>query len=225
MTMTTINDITDLVRILKDHPEWRDTIRALIVGEELGNLPKNLDIFINNSNTNFNLVHQQLDKINQTLGTHDQKLDKLDADITTINQDTAQMRGEHARARTIANVRSIAAEMGLEYVRTLDETDLIYTARNADHSIPRRQIKSFTTADLVFEGSTNGQTHYGAIEISFTGTNSDAERATRNANFITQFTGSPATIGVASTRNDASLDFRIESGRLHWRQILEREAE
>ncbi len=28
--MTTINDISDLARVLREHPEWRDTIRGLV---------------------------------------------------------------------------------------------------------------------------------------------------------------------------------------------------
>ena len=65
--MTTINDISDLVQILQDHPEWKNTIRGLIIGEELAQLPERftrleqtLADFIQATNRNFELVHARL---------------------------------------------------------------------------------------------------------------------------------------------------------------------
>ena len=33
--MTTINDISGLVQVLQDHPEWRQTVRGLVIGEDM----------------------------------------------------------------------------------------------------------------------------------------------------------------------------------------------
>ena len=33
VAMTTINNIADLVRILKEQPEWADTIRGILLSE------------------------------------------------------------------------------------------------------------------------------------------------------------------------------------------------
>ena len=41
--MTTINDISDLARVLREHPEWRDTVRGLVLGDDLGRLPERMD--------------------------------------------------------------------------------------------------------------------------------------------------------------------------------------
>ena len=40
--MTTINDISDLVRILREQPEWADTIRSILLGQELLAMPYRL---------------------------------------------------------------------------------------------------------------------------------------------------------------------------------------
>ena len=42
--MTTINDITDLVQILQERPEWLQVFRCLVIGEELAQVPQRLDI-------------------------------------------------------------------------------------------------------------------------------------------------------------------------------------
>lgn len=40
MTTTAINDISDLARILEEHPEWAETLRSLLLTRELVELPE-----------------------------------------------------------------------------------------------------------------------------------------------------------------------------------------
>ena len=88
--MTSINDIADLVQILQDHPEWRNTIRALIVGEELANMPNEVAIFVKATNENFNLVHQQFEKV-------DQRLERLETNVAEIKTDVATLKENVSR--------------------------------------------------------------------------------------------------------------------------------
>ena len=44
--MTTINTIEDLARILKEQPTWAEPLRALILSEDLLDLPSRFDRFI-----------------------------------------------------------------------------------------------------------------------------------------------------------------------------------
>ena len=41
--MTTINDINDLIRVLQEHPEWRQALRDIILDERLARLPQQMD--------------------------------------------------------------------------------------------------------------------------------------------------------------------------------------
>ena len=41
--MTTINDISDLIRVLQEHPEWRQALRDIILDERLARLPQQMD--------------------------------------------------------------------------------------------------------------------------------------------------------------------------------------
>ena len=43
--MTTINSQEDFLRALRENPEWKDAVRALILGEELLRLPVRFDAF------------------------------------------------------------------------------------------------------------------------------------------------------------------------------------
>ena len=236
LTMTNINDIGDLVQILQDHPEWRNTVRGLIVGEELGDLPKALDTFTQVTNENFNLVHQRLETLESNLAnfisaTNDnfklanRFLEKLDTNVTTLNRDMAQVRGSHARNETIKNAEDIAMEMDVEFVRVLTIADLRRMTQKEPNVVPDDKLKSFLQADLVIEGKVGNTTHYNVVEISFTGQENDAERASRNARFINHLTGCPAQPIIASVKNAPSLNNRIDSGRLFWYQIASRDLE
>ena len=38
--MTTINDINDLVRILRENPDWADAVRGVLLSKDLLDLPE-----------------------------------------------------------------------------------------------------------------------------------------------------------------------------------------
>ena len=246
MTMTNINDIADLLQILQDRPEWRNTVRAMIVGEELGNLPKAFAAFANATNENFKLVHEQFGKV-------DQRLERLETDVAEIRTDVAEIRtdiaelktdvseiktnvaqltrdgaqtkGGHAKSEATKDAAIIAMRMGMEFVRVLTTIDLIHMANEMPNVVPPERLESFAKADLVIEGRVGDATHYNAVEISFTGQENDAERATSNARFIQQLTGCPANPMVASVRYNPSLKDRIDAGRLFWYEIPIRDLE
>ena len=41
--MTEINDISDLIRVLQEHPEWRQALRDISLDERLARLPQQMD--------------------------------------------------------------------------------------------------------------------------------------------------------------------------------------
>ena len=76
--MTTIADINDLARILREHPEWRDTIRGLVLGDEVLTLPEKLASFIEATDRNFQLVHERFDRMDERFDRMDERFNKMD---------------------------------------------------------------------------------------------------------------------------------------------------
>ncbi len=69
-TDITLNDISDLVRILQERPEWLEAVRHLVIGDELLSVPQQLaefirstNEFIQSTNENFRLVYERLDRL------------------------------------------------------------------------------------------------------------------------------------------------------------------
>ena len=115
LTMTSINDIADLVQILQDHPEWRNTVRGLIVGEELANMPNEVAIFVKATNENFNLIHQQFEKVDQQFEKVDQQFEKVDQRLEKVDQRLERLETNVAEIKTdVATLK--------ENVSRIDET-------------------------------------------------------------------------------------------------------
>ena len=77
MTTQTIDNIGDLARILREQPEWADTIRGLLLGDELLNLPAQLAEFIRVSQENNRQVREELVERRLLLAQHGEQLARL----------------------------------------------------------------------------------------------------------------------------------------------------
>ena len=143
-----------------------------------------------------------------------------------MDDSAAYIKGAHLRRRAVEDAWGMAQDMGLEYVRTLSESDLARMARSAlspEAMRERRdQLRSFRRADLIIETKDGAATKYVAIEISFTADHRETDRAERNAELLTEFTGAPAVPAVASVRNDKYVERQVELGRVYWHPLEDR---
>ena len=197
-SMTTINSQDDFLEALRNNPQWRDAVRAQILGEELLQLPVKFDAFVEEQRT----THANLDA----------RLDRMEGDTGTI-------KGDFARTRTVQDAQGIASDMDLELVRILSPRELRDMAGN---TLPRDVGRSFRNADLVIEATDGTDTRYIAMEVSFTADRRDCDRAIRNAGLITRFTGKPTQAAVASVRNDRDATEAVESGAVYWHPLEDR---
>lgn len=83
--MTTINDISDLVRVLQERPDWLAAVRNLVVSEELLNLPQQVARFVEATEENFRQnreliqqVREQIREIQKQNRLMYQQLDRLE---------------------------------------------------------------------------------------------------------------------------------------------------
>ena len=119
----------------------------------------------------------------------------------------------------------IAMDLGMEYVRTLKAEDLIRLCRQAGGDLPNNELRSFRNADLVIEAVQGSETVYIPVEISFTADHRDSDRAIRNGELLSRFTGRRAVATVASIRNDRHVAQLVESQALNWYEMDEKHLE
>ena len=92
--MAIINTEADFLRALSDHPEWKASVRAQILGEELLQLPVQFQAFVQRQ--------QQFNDRMQEFVEHQQGFnDRVEARMDRIEGDISVVKGGHARSRGI----------------------------------------------------------------------------------------------------------------------------
>ena len=283
--MTTVNDIADIVRIIREQPEWADTLRSVLLSRELLELPQRfaeyaestnrrlerletvLTDFIESTNRRLEALeigqatlqegqakleesHVKLEAGQTKLEAGQTKLeagqakleashvrleagqmeiradiDEIRTDISAIREDLRPIKGTHARSGAERDTRRIARTMNCFQVHLLNSDDLYHLLAELDSDdISRSDRDSFENADIVIVGEhrQTGETHYIAVEASFTAHEDDTRRAIRNADYLTRSTGQPAHAVVASSLVDPSVEPIFASGRVHWYEIPRR---
>lgn len=96
-----VEDIADLLRLIHEHPEWRDQLRAAILPGEVLNLPQSIA----------ELVEAQK-QFQQTLERHDQRLGRLEQTVAELVE--AQKRFQQtleAHDRRLERLEQTVAEL------------------------------------------------------------------------------------------------------------------
>ena len=248
--MTSFNSQEDFLRALKENPQWKEAVRAIILGEELLQLPVQFRAFVgqvssfidqteafiteqrqfnaeqrqtNERMEEFVAEQRQLNAEQRQFNIEQRQFNEVFARrLTRIEGDMTNFRGPYAENAAERNAVAIAAELGLDYVRAVPQQDLVRMSRNVTRDIPINQLRSFWTADLIMEASDGSDTHYIAVETSYTADQRDTDRVQRNARFLTEFTGQPARGVIASVRNDRYADSQVESGAVYWFPLKDR---
>ncbi len=211
--MTTINSQEDFLRALSENPEWRAAVRAQILGDELTQLPASFNAFVDKiadfieGQKQFNEEQKQFNAVMKDFVVSQKDInERLARNMDRIAHDIGQLRGWFARLNAADFAPVIAMEMGMEFVRSLTRAELVHMAHQAARKgTPRDSLKSFYNADMMIEATQADATCYIAVEASYTADHRDADRALRNADFMTQFTGIPAYPAIVSVRNDREL--------------------
>ena len=103
--MTTINNIADLVRIIREQPEWADAIRSILLSQELLELPERFAKFVQRVDQKFDAIDQRFDDLTQDMNARFQEvnaqLQEVNAQLQEVNAQlqevNAQLQGMNAR--------------------------------------------------------------------------------------------------------------------------------
>ncbi|MYC30827.1 MAG: hypothetical protein F4X65_12170 [Chloroflexi bacterium] len=225
--MTTISNQEDLLRALRENPEWREAVRALILGDELLNLPAALqrlsdtvDRFVarqeqfNDEQRQFNDEQRQFnDEQRQFNSNAMNRFDRMESDLSFWKKDYTQRR-------LASRSESIPSDMGIDFLRNMTYGELTKIAlAAAGGQALSDDLKSFRDADLVVIALDGGTTRYLVVEISYTADERDTRRAIRNARILEEQTGIPSTPVVASVRNTNEVQDMVVSGQVYWHYV------
>ena len=200
--MTSVNDISDFARIIREQPEWADTIRSLLLGQELLELPERFAKFVQLTTENFQLIHQRLDNLETRMDRLEGRFGHLEGRFGHLEGRFGNFEGNdyerRIRTKMLFRARNL---LGLErpYLALTQEglvapqLDSIIARAIDTGSIDLEQSQDLHETDLIIMGQNNRHT---AIEISLTADSEDINRAKRRAEILSAATGDTVTPAI-----------------------------
>lgn len=98
--MTTINTSDDLIRVLRENPEFRATIRRELLTAELLAVPQGISALLEQAvatNNRLDQVDRRLGQIDRRLDQTDRRLDGIDGNVVEVKQDIDGLGEAHRR--------------------------------------------------------------------------------------------------------------------------------
>ena len=252
MTMSQ-QDKERLIRTLQDDPVFLAQIRSLVLSAELVQLPERFAQFAThvtgfierqeefNTRTDASIgrLEESIARQDQSIGRLEESVARLeeinarqaetnasvDRRLQRITDDLGDLKG-HVAGRIAREMSDdIAEQLGYEITQQLNGNDLRYMLRGSTaNDIPAGVRRSFYVADLVVKvQDQHGNQLFMAVEASYTADERDTQRAVRNAELISRFTGMPAVPVVASLENDHTVQQLVEDRRVQWFQFQTRD--
>ena len=208
--MTTINTIEDLARILRDQPTWAEALRALLLTQELLDLPGRFDRFVE-AQREFNQAQQEANEAQQeTNRLTDRRLNAIEGQIGNLQG------GQYERTvRTKALARSMIA-LGFEvpYVALNQDglTDPRLTSAISqairDGLVSREDSADLFEADLIISAEDN---RHAVVEVSLTADRDDIDRAKTRAGILAAITEGAVTPVVITSRLNPTQSAQAEA--------------
>ena len=117
---TSVNDIADFARILREQPEWADTIRSILLGQELLDLPRQFAEFAHQ--TNERLARLEILVADFVQATNE-RLARLETDVADLKVGQARLETDVADLK-VGQARLETDVAGLKVGQARLETDV-----------------------------------------------------------------------------------------------------
>ena len=208
--MTSINDIADLARILKEQPEWADTIRSLLLSEELLNLPARFAEFVQLTQESNRITNERLGRLETVVGQLATQMQRMETRMGRVEGRFSNFEGSdyerRVRTRALVRARDI---LGLEdpyLALTQDGTiapqlNSIIAQAIGNGSISREQSTDLHETDLIISDHSN---RHMVVEVSLTADEDDITRAKRRADTMRAATAGTVTpVVITAILSDA----------------------
>lgn len=218
--MTTVNDFTDILRIIREQPEWGDALRGALLSQKLLELPERFAEFVETANKRF--AAQESDVAELKAGQSrleagqarlESAVSQLQGNVSQLQGDVGNMRGTNYEIKLGKNIDSILGQrLGLRNTRLIKGAlagnnavylDLIDAAVDRG-DITEQEHGEINQTDFVLRGRSriDQSTVFVVVEASVTAGDSDINRAADRAAILEKATGEAALPAVVCDNFD-----------------------
>ena len=176
--MDRIDTFQDLLDLLDSKPEWVEELRSRLLTPELIALPEQFARFVEAANKRFDALERDIGELKR--------------DVGELKRDVGELKGHTVPLAARRMMGKIAEVTNSRRPRWLEEAEFVDISDDADTTdVPPNELESFRAIDLALRAvdKSTGAQNYVIIECSYTVDANDVERAKRNAEYMTRFTG------------------------------------
>lgn len=205
--------LADIYRALKKHPEWLQEIRRLILTEELMELPRKFDEFVEKEfkplKQDVDTLKKDVDTLKRDVDTIKQDVEILKQDVEILKQDVKVLKDDVAMLKGDMLELKVRNKIGAYLGKLLYKARVIETGDFADtlYEAIEKNLISEEEADYALEIHIAAEGYLRrnkekkiliALEVSNVVDRGDVERASERANIISRVYGMeciPAVLG------------------------------
>ena len=219
--MTNINDIADLAQVLQDNPQWRDIIRAILLGDEMLEIPGRIADLISINE----MIVERLERLEAgqaKLESSQTRLEsgqaRLESGMTNLSSRFGNIIGSDYERRAAQSARRLVRlGLGIRRARVLlaktapDRNEIPELLNEAAENgiVSDDEADDLLLADIILTGEgAGGETAYAVCETSVTLYDHDVLRAKRRAGILQRASGLtvlPAVIGQSAPQGTLDL--------------------
>ena len=184
--MTSIPTTADLLRLLREDPDFRDEVRRLVLSQDLLDMPERLARFEAYVERQFTEVRGEISRNTSDIGKlKGSEYERKVSRVFTSYASTA------FRRRHNGSLRRNSLLLGAGQTLTADFLEILDSAVERGE-ISEDELESLRLADAVMVGQHQGEAVYFVGEFSVTVNNRDIDRAIERASILRKATGADA---------------------------------
>ncbi len=206
-----IRNFYDLLQALREHPEWLEELRTLILTADLIELPKKFDRFVKERfeplEEKVAKIQEDVEVVKQTTAQTEKRVEVLEKDVAWLKKevkslkvDVAFLKGDNLERK----VREKAPAYFGRFFRRIKVIDIQQWAEKLDDAeeqglITPEEREQALNLDILLRAKKEGRDLLLAVEVSYTVEEKDAVRALERANIfykLYQIETIPVVVGV-----------------------------
>jgi hypothetical protein len=212
--VTNINDIADLAQVLQDNPQWRDIIRAILLGDEMLEIPGRIADLISINE----MIVERLERLESGQAKLESGQARLESGMTNLSSRFGNIIGSDYERRAAQSARRLVRlGLGIRRARVLlaktapDRNEIPELLNEAAENgiVSDDEADDLLLADIILTGEgAGGETAYAVCETSVTLYDQDVLRAKRRAGILQRASGLtvlPAVIGQSAPQGTLDL--------------------
>ena len=199
--MTTINTVEDLVRILREQPAWAEAVRAVLLTDDLLDLPARFDRFVQSQEETNRHLSELLAELKEISEDNRQRLNRVEGRLGNLEGGQYERT---IRAKALARCQLHFGFQGVYYALSQDGIADSRLLSAVGHALNEGLVSTADTgdlyeSDLIISGENN---RHAVFEVSLTADDYDIRRARQRADTLEVITGGAVTPVVITTRID-----------------------